>query len=56
MEDLRKTNEVVVSGVVNSKYAYSHEIFGEKFYLFDLVVARSLTLILNLKESLFSVY
>lgn len=40
MEDLRKTNEVVVSGVVNSKYAYSHEIFGEKFYLFDLVVAR----------------
>ena len=35
-----KKNEAFVSGRVASKYAYSHEVYGEKFYLFDLEVAR----------------
>lgn len=40
MEDLRNTNEVIVSGKVASSYVYSHEMYGEKFYRFDLKVNR----------------
>ena len=30
------TNEVVLVGKVTSEKTYSHEIYGEKFYIFDL--------------------
>ena len=35
-----KNNDACVSGRVASKYVFSHEIYGERFYLFDLAVAR----------------
>ena len=35
-----KNNDACVSGIVASKYVFSHEIYGEKFYLFDLAVSR----------------
>jgi primosomal replication protein N len=40
MEEVKKTNEAVVSGQVASGYVFSHEIYGEKFYMFDLAVNR----------------
>lgn len=40
MEEVKKTNEVIVSGQIASGYVFSHEIYGEKFYMFDLAVNR----------------
>lgn len=35
-----QNNQATVRGEVVSGFAFSHEIFGEKFYLFDLLVQR----------------
>lgn len=40
MTDLKENNRVFVAGVVESKPVFSHEVFGEKFYIFNLNVMR----------------
>lgn len=35
-----ENNEVYVAGEIISEYQFSHEVFGEKFYIFDLKVNR----------------
>lgn len=37
---MNKNNDVYVAGEVISNFQFSHEVFGEKFYLFDLKVNR----------------
>ncbi|MGN1329871.1 MAG: single-stranded DNA-binding protein [Clostridia bacterium] len=38
--NLLENNHLVLVGKVTSEKTYSHEIYGEKFYIFDLEVAR----------------
>ena len=40
MEHILENNKVVVAGKVNSPLVFSHEMFGENFYQFDLAVPR----------------
>ncbi len=40
MEKTLNNNQVVVAGEIASDFTFSHEIFGEGFYMVDLVVAR----------------
>ena len=40
MYDVLSNNQVVVAGEVNSDFTFSHEVFGEKFYIFELKVPR----------------
>ena len=35
-----ENNNVILSGEITSDFRFSHEVFGEKFYLFDLKVNR----------------
>ena len=37
---MNENNEVLVAGEIVSDFQFSHEVFGEKFYLFDLKVNR----------------
>ena len=37
---MENNNLVTIGGEIASGFNYSHEVFGEKFYLFDLKVAR----------------
>jgi len=39
-KDFIKENQVEVAGVIVSKFGYSHEVFGEGFYLVDVSVKR----------------
>ena len=38
--NLLENNHLVLVGKVTSDKTYSHEIYGEKFYIFDLEVPR----------------
>ncbi len=38
--DLRQNNIVTISGEIISDYTYTHEVFGEKFYSFNLASKR----------------
>ena len=38
--NLLENNHLVLVGKVTSEKTYSHEIYGEKFYIFDLEVPR----------------
>lgn len=40
MDKIIKNNQVGIIGEIISDFRFSHEIFGEKFYLFDLKVQR----------------
>ena len=40
MEKTLNNNQVIVAGEIASDFTFSHEIFGEGFYMVDLVVAR----------------
>ena len=40
MEHVMENNKVVVAGTVHTPLVYSHEMFGENFYQFDLAVPR----------------
>lgn len=40
MENVLENNKVVVAGRINSPLIFSHEMFGENFYQFDLAVPR----------------
>jgi primosomal replication protein N len=40
MEKTLNNNQVTVAGEIASDFTFSHEIFGEGFYMVDLVVAR----------------
>ena len=33
-----ENNQVSVTGVVDSEFTYSHEVFGEGFYMLEIVV------------------
>lgn len=33
-------NQVTIVGVVDSEFVYSHEVFGEGFYVVEVVVPR----------------
>ena len=35
-----ENNQVSVTGVVDSEFTYSHEVFGEGFYMLELLVKR----------------
>lgn len=35
-----ENNQVSVTGVVDSEFTYSHEVFGEGFYMLEIVVNR----------------
>ena len=37
-----ENNQVSVTGVVDSEFTYSHEVFGEGFYMLEIVVNLSL--------------
>lgn len=39
-EKTLNNNQVVVAGEIASEFVFSHEIFGEGFYMVDLVVSR----------------
>ena len=39
-EKILNNNQVVVAGEIVSDFRFSHEIFGEGFYMVDLVVSR----------------
>lgn len=38
--DLRQNNTVTISGEIVSDYTYTHEVYGEKFYTFNLASKR----------------
>lgn len=40
MEHAMENNRVVIAGRVNSPLVYSHEVYGEGFYIFELAVPR----------------
>lgn len=40
MEKIIKKNQVTVSGKMVSEFSFSHEVYGEKFYIADLSVER----------------
>lgn len=40
MADYRENNQALMAGVVEDKPVYSHEVYGEKFYIFTLRVTR----------------
>lgn len=40
MNELNNNNKVTLVGTIESEFTYSHEVFGEKFYMVDLAVAR----------------
>lgn len=33
-------NQVTIVGTVDSEFTYSHEVFGEGFYMLEVVVSR----------------
>ena len=39
-DKILENNQVSVTGVVDSEFTYSHEVFGEGFYLLEIVVNR----------------
>ena len=39
-EKTLNNNQVVVAGEIASEFVFSHEIFGEGFYMVDLIVSR----------------
>ncbi len=39
-EKILNNNQVVVAGEIVSDFRFSHEIFGEGFYMVDLIVSR----------------
>lgn len=40
MNEMNNNNKVALVGTIISKFTYSHELFGEKFYMVDLSVER----------------
>ncbi|WP_297519232.1 single-stranded DNA-binding protein [uncultured Clostridium sp.] len=40
MDDLMLNNKIYLEGIILSEMEYSHEMYGEKFYTFDLEVMR----------------
>lgn len=40
MNEMNNNNKVALVGTIISKFTYSHEVFGEKFYMIDLSVVR----------------
>lgn len=40
MHEMNNNNKVTLVGTIISKFTYSHEVFGEKFYMADLVSER----------------
>ena len=40
MNELRKNNQVTVTGEIVSTFTYDHQIYGEKFYTLTLSVER----------------
>ena len=40
MNTLKESNKVTLSGIISSDFRFSHEVFGEKFYLVDFDVKR----------------
>ena len=40
MDEMRMNNQVTIAGVVDSEFTYSHEVFGEGFYMLEVVVNR----------------
>ena len=40
MNDVIKSNKVVVRGEIVSDFEYNHEVYGEKFYQFLIAVKR----------------
>lgn len=40
MADFRENNQALIAGIVEDKPVFSHEVYGEKFYLFTLRVLR----------------
>lgn len=40
MNELNNNNKVILVGTIISKFTYSHEVFGEKFYMVNLSVER----------------
>ena len=45
-EKTLNNNQVVVAGEIASEFVFSHEIFGEGFYMVDLIVSRAMLTIL----------
>lgn len=41
MENLLENNQVALVGEVVTEFQYSHEVFGEKFYTFELAIERT---------------
>lgn len=41
MNELNNNNKVTLVGTIISKFTYSHDVFGEKFYMADLAVERN---------------
>jgi hypothetical protein len=39
-EQVIENNQVTVMGEIVSEFSFSHEIFGESFYMVDIKVAR----------------
>jgi len=39
-EKTLNNNQVVVAGEIATEFVFSHEIFGEGFYMVDLIVSR----------------
>lgn len=40
MYELNNSNQVTVAGEINSGFTFNHEVFGEKFYMFELASQR----------------
>lgn len=38
--EIIKNNQVAISGKISSEFIFSHELYGEKFYIADLMVRR----------------
>ena len=39
-DKIMENNQVVIMGTIVSEFKYSHEIFGEGFYMVDVLVKR----------------
>lgn len=39
-EKIIESNRVTITGMINSGFTFSHEVYGEKFYYMDLLVKR----------------
>lgn len=40
-EKIIENNQVTITGMINSKFTFSHELFGEKIFLMELLVERN---------------